>query len=165
MLKREVFDISLWHGFTPQQLDLLYGIMQKCHFTKGMVIFNQGEVAEYLYILLTGEVVIQYKPYDGPELVVAHICPGGVFGWSAALGRDEYTSGAVAMTEGTALRVNGKELLCFCQRNPEIGAVLLDRMADVIAERLSNTHSQVLQMLSQRIDTESECWKRLNHDD
>jgi hypothetical protein len=76
-----------------------------------------------------------------------------------------YSSGAVAAVEGSAFRVNGKELLCFCQKNPDIGAVLLDRMADVIAERLSNTHSQVLQMLSQSIDSESECWKRLNQDD
>ena len=49
-------------------------------------VFEQGQLSDYLYILTSGKVIIRYKPYDGPPLTVATIGPGGVFGWSAALG-------------------------------------------------------------------------------
>ncbi len=126
----------------------------------GAVIFEQGDLADCLYILLEGEVEVRYKPYDGPPLSVAHIIPGGVFGWSAALGRREYTSGAQAESECQVVRVRSASLHRLCECYPETGGVLLDRLAGVIAERLRNTHASILAMLSQGVDTNGNCAKR-----
>jgi len=65
-------------------------------FSKGDIIFQQDQSADNFYILTDGIVEILFKPYDGPELLVARLSAGSVFGWSAALGRSLYTSGARA---------------------------------------------------------------------
>lgn len=106
-------------------------------------------MARYLYILLEGEVNVHYKPYDGPVLTVARILPGGVFGWSAALRREVYSSGALAVEPSKVYRMSGTDLQVICKLYPETGTIWLDHLAGVIAERLSSKHSQVLNILRQ----------------
>ena len=93
--------------------------MTFCSFSKDMVIFEQGNKAEYIYILVKGEVAISYKPYDGQPIVVARIHPGNVFGWSSsALNRDTYSSAALAVVESEAIRINARSLQTLCDTCP-----------------------------------------------
>jgi len=82
-------------------------------------------------------------------LTIARIKPEGVLGWSAALGSPEYTSSAVCEADCTLLRISGEDLRNLCDRYPETGSYVLERLAEVIAKRLRNTHTQVLALLEQ----------------
>ncbi len=152
MLKQELANFPLFQGLSEAQLLEINPLLEYCHFPAGMVIFEQGAPATCLYLLVSGCVEVRYKPYDGPILTVAKISPGGVFGWSAALGRDVYTSAAVAGEPVEAQRLYGEKLHCLCDRHPETGVVLLERLASVIAERLSSTHEQILAILQNGLD-------------
>lgn len=165
MFKEEFAELAIFKGLSDEQIQLLDQILELCQFTKDQLIFEQGQTADYLYILVDGEVTVRYKPYDGPVLTVARITPGGVFGWSAALGRQAFTSGAIAEGPSRALRISGVQLHSFCECNPEIGAVLLERLAGVIAQRLRNTHTEVLTILTKGMDLSADCWKRIKKDD
>lgn len=151
----------IFEGLSNEQLHSLDPILHPCQFPADLVIFEQGAPAKYLYILQTGAVDVRYKPYDGPALIVAHIVPGGVFGWSAALGRPSYTSAALTTLPSEAYRIRGSDLRNLCERLPETGAIFLDRLASGIAERLRSTHSEILAMLNQGIDPNGECSKRV----
>lgn len=148
MLRQEFARLPIFAGLDSEQISQLAPFLSEWKIEKGVVIFEQGQAAKYLYILLTGEVAVRYKPYDGPLLTVARIEPGGVFGWSAALGREEYTSGAVALKDSLSYRLRGGSLPEICTRHPETGRIWLERLASVIAERLRSTHTQVLDILS-----------------
>lgn len=160
MLRQYFAQLSLFEGLDHDQIELLSPYFEDLWVPKGTVIFEQGEVAECLYIVLEGEVEVRYKPYDGPPLSVTHILPGGVFGWSAALGRNEYTSGAQAGSDCRVVRVRNDNLHKLCENYPETGGVLLDHLAGVIAERLRNTHASILAMLNQGLDTHGNCSKK-----
>lgn len=161
MFLQRFTDLSLFQGFTPEQITEIYPILDQIPCEQDAVIFQQGQLADYLYILEDGEVVIQYKPYDGPALVVARIRPGGVFGWSAALGREAYTSAAVVTQPGEAICIRKDSLQKFCSQHPETGKILLDRLASMISERLNSTHREVLNILTNGLDKNNECWKRM----
>lgn len=111
------------------------------------VVFNQGDAANALFILLDGEVEIRFKPDDGEPLVVAKIQPQGVFGWSAAIGRDRYTSSAVATTPIRAVQTDGKRLRQLYESHPETGEVIFERLAQAIAGRIHSTRDTVLELL------------------
>ena len=127
-------------------------LLEPVNLAQNEVIFEQGRIAEHLYILLEGEVVVNFKPYDGPQLTVAHIHPGGVFGWSAILGRQVYTSIALAAVDSVAIRMRGEELRSLCEEKPQTGLAILERLAGVIAERLNSTHAQIFTMLTESMD-------------
>jgi CRP-like cAMP-binding protein len=152
MFRQELAQVSLFKDVSSADLDTLAPLFEAVCLQPGQMIFEQGRMADFLFILLEGEVVINYKPYDGPQLTVAHITPGGVFGWSAVLGRQVYTSYAQAATAGTAIRVKGEALRSVCEKHPKTGVVILERLANVIAERLQSTHDQIYTMLTRSMD-------------
>ena len=129
MLREHYTHLSIFEGLDSAQIELLSPYFEELCVPEGGIIFEQGEVAGCLYILLEGEVEVRYKPYDGPPLTVAHITPGGVFGWSAALGRQVYTSGALAWRDCLMVRVRKDSLRRLCECSPQTGGVLLDRLA------------------------------------
>lgn len=141
------FQVPFFHGLTAEQLDLLRPLFTPIDCYSGTLLFEQGDLAQYLYLVVVGEVNVRYKPDDGPEIVVARVKPGGILGWSSALGNRVYTSGAICTSYSQLLRVRGKDLRDLCARNPETGVVVLDRLAQVIAERLRSTHDEVMRLL------------------
>ena len=148
MLRQNYAQLSIFTGLDDDMITQLSPFFEECALQKDHVIFRQGQPAEHFYILLEGEVEVDYKPYDGPLLPVARIEPGGVFGWSAAIGRDVYTSGALALQDSKAFRLHRSSLSKICTLHPETGKIWLDRLASVIAVRLRSTHAHVLEILS-----------------
>lgn len=152
MYRQEFARLELFKDLTLAHLELISSISESVLLAKERIIFEQGAPANHLFILQDGQVVIRYKPYDGPSLVVAHIATGGVFGWSAALHRDIYTSSAIALENSHAFRISGESLQSLCVQCPETGKILLDRLARVVSERLRSTHTEILGILSQGAD-------------
>jgi CRP-like cAMP-binding protein len=124
-------DLSLFKDFSLAQCNVLRPLFIPRHEPAGTTIFEQGDPAEYLYI------------------VVARVRPEGVVGWSAALGSPTYTSAAICSTECQMLRVRSQDLRQLCEQDPETATLLLERLAAVIAERLRNTHHHVMALLEQ----------------
>lgn len=141
--------LKLFENLTPGQTAIIRGVFTPVEAPSGSVIFCQGDPAGHLYVVAEGEVLIEYKPDDGPLLTIARIRTDGVVGWSAALGSPNYTSSAVCATDCVFLRVSGDALRDLCRQHPEAGALLVERLAAVIAIRLRNTHSQVIALLEQ----------------
>jgi CRP-like cAMP-binding protein len=154
MYRQELSKVSIFKEMSSEQLAQISPIMEFCQISKDQIIFEQGEQANHLYILLRGEVLIRYKPYDAPPLTVAHIKPCGVFGWSSTLGRKFYTSSASAITTIEVYRISIDKLHKFCEHYPETGAILLDSLANLISQKLKTTHDPVFNILSQGMDLE-----------
>jgi CRP-like cAMP-binding protein len=147
--------VPLFQGLDPQGRSVLAGWCRSMVLEPPGMVFEQGDRADMLYILVAGRVAIRFKPYDGDPLTVAEVRPGDVFGWSALLRRPAYTSGAVALEESRVLAVSGAGLRRLCRARPELGALILDRLVAVIPERLKGAHSQVVELLRQGMGPEA----------
>jgi CRP-like cAMP-binding protein len=148
--------VNLFKGLAEQHLKLISKMFQRETIPTDTMIFGQGDSAEALYVLLSGSVSIKFKPHDGEIIHVTEIHEGDVFGWSAALGRDVYTSCALTSSASELVSIKGKDLRALCSSNPEIGVVILERLAAVIAERLKNTHRQVVELLWEGVNSDEE---------
>lgn len=145
--------VNLFKDVAAEHLKLISTKFQRETFPSDTVIFGQGDPADCLYVLLSGNVSIRFKPHDGEIINVSDIQDGDVFGWSAALGRDVYTSCAITTSACDLVGIKGKDLRELCSSHPEIGVVILERLATVIAERLKNTHAQVVELLWQGVNS------------
>jgi CRP-like cAMP-binding protein/Fe-S cluster biogenesis protein NfuA len=142
---------SFFEGLSKADIQLLAPYFRSQFFTAETVIFEQGDIAEYLYLVVKGEVLIRYKPDDGPVMTVTRIQQGGVFGWSAALGNVAYTSGALCTTDCESVQVRGRDLRAICKKHPGVGKVILDRLANVIAQRWESRRPQVTSLLAKGV--------------
>jgi CRP/FNR family cyclic AMP-dependent transcriptional regulator len=124
--------LAFFAGFKSTDIQLLEPFFAPQSWVAGTVIFEQADYAEYLYLVVSGEVTIRYKPHDGPVMTVTRVQPGGIFGWSAAMNNPSYTSGAVCSLDSEVLRIRGIDLRAICEKHPVLGKIILDRLAGVI---------------------------------
>jgi CRP-like cAMP-binding protein len=150
--------VQIFHDLTAPQRARLASVFTLCEYQAGQTIFEQDERARNLYLVIQGEVEVVFKPDDGPEMMVARIKPQGVVGWSAAIGSPCYTSAVRCSIDSSLLRVDRHDLRILCDMDPGLGRILLERLAIIIAERLRNTHAQVLALLEQGMSMQAGEW-------
>lgn len=148
IMTKDILDhFPLFDGFTLDQKDLLRPLFLRSDCHAGTVLFEQGDPAIYFYLVISGEVAIHYKPEDDQDIVIARVKSGGMVGWSAVIGRRSYTSAGICSDYTQLLRVRGSDLQSLCAQQPETGNLFVDRLADVVAQRLQTSHPQVLELL------------------
>ena len=118
-----------------------------CH--AGSIVLQQGAPADYLYLILNGQVEMSFKPHDGTPITISHVEKGGWFGWSAVVGSKKYTSSAIAIADLETIRIHGNELRKLYVEQPKVGKVVLERLADNISFRWKDAHKQVQSILAQ----------------
>jgi CRP-like cAMP-binding protein len=146
--------VTIFKELDENQMNLLRPLFKSFSCQAGTVILQQGAPAEFLYLVVSGTVDVSFKPYDGNPITVSHVEKGGLFGWSAVVGSEKYTSSAVAIEDVEAFRVQGSDLRKFCVEHPEEGKDILERLADGVASRWQDAHKQIKSLLVQGL---SEC--------
>ena len=127
----------LLQGLAAADVRVLAPLFTTAAFAPGAVIFQQGAPATYLYVLEQGEIALRLNPEDGGSLTIATVQPVGVFGWSAVLGRERYSSGAVCVAEAQVMALEGLALRRLVRDEPRLGRLLLGRLALALAGRAS----------------------------
>jgi CRP-like cAMP-binding protein len=140
--------LAFFTGMHNSDIQLLAPYFAPQTWVAGTVIFEQDDYAEYLYRVVSGEVSIRFKPHDGPVMIVTRVQSGGIFGWSAAMNNPTYTSGAVCSLDSEILRIRGMDLRAICEKHPEFGRIILERLTGVIAERKRDQQGQVSSILA-----------------
>lgn len=115
----------------------------------GTVILKQGAPADCLYLIISGTVEVSFKPYDGTSFTLSYVEKGGLFGWSAVVGSEKYSSSAVAVEDVEAFRIRGSALRKFCLEHPEAGVDILERLAEGVSLRWRNAHEQIKSLIVQ----------------
>ncbi len=136
-------DLPLFQDFAPAQLALFDPHFKQFACPAETVIFKQDEQADFLYLLLKGTVAIHFKPYDGPAITIIHLHRGDVFGWSAVVGSEYYTSSSFSTSEVETIRIRGSDLWNLVLENPETGRIILERLANVVSPRWKHAHAEV----------------------
>ncbi len=80
-------------------------------------------------------------------ITISHVESGGLFGWSALIGSEKYTSSVIAIEPLEAVRIRGDELRKLTRENPEAGQEILNSLADAISTRWKDAREQVKLML------------------
>jgi len=128
-------DRPLLQGLAAAEVQALAPLFTTAVFAAEAVIFEQGAPATHLYVLEQGEIALRLNPEDGGSLTITTIRPLGVFGWSAMLGRERYSSGAVCLAEAQVMALEGIALRRLMREEPRLGRMLVGRLALALAGR------------------------------
>ncbi|MBN2677899.1 MAG: cyclic nucleotide-binding domain-containing protein [Anaerolineaceae bacterium] len=152
MFIQELADDKPFPGLTDLQKQQIAPFFQTWESRAEEIIFEQGQLARSFYLINDGQVLIRYKPYDGPALDVTRIGSGQVFGWSAALGHSTYSSSAISIIDSAGLQISKRNLQVLCKQYPDTGTIIIRHLADLIAKRMGNTHATVFAILMSSVD-------------
>jgi|YNPMSStandDraft_2_1061718.scaffolds.fasta_scaffold09538_1 CRP-like cAMP-binding protein len=133
-------------GLEERVLGTLAALADQRHFAEGETIFQQGEPATTLYLLLDGwvDLTVDCDAQGVRRELVMTLTQGEVFGWSAVVEPYVYTASAQCATPVTVLAFSGADLLTLFATDARLCYTLMNRICRVIAGRLEIARAQLV---------------------
>jgi CRP-like cAMP-binding protein len=139
--------------FAHQDAEMLTQIAklaQRKEVEAGHQLFFEGEVAKSFYLVLDGSVVLTMNMGEKGEHKVEELEPlskGEVIGWSSIVKPHIYKMGAYAGQKSHLLVFDGEKLRVLFDENPSLGYYFMQKLAEVIGERLISKCVQVMSLV------------------
>lgn len=151
--KREIIKkSSMFRTLTHSQLAKLVDICQEKSYEAGASIFREGESAASLHIVAEGKVALEMEIRIGSrtrkQATIDVTSRGQVLGWSALLERPVHTMSAVAIENTRLLAFSGKTLRHLCDEDDDLCRKVMNEIANLISDRLSNARQTLAYILS-----------------
>lgn len=106
-------------------------------------LFNEGDPARYLFVIMQGEVNIQYLLGNGELRTVDTLIGGDLLVWSALVEPHKTTAAGTTTKQTHLLRVDGRQLRELCEKDPQVGYRLMLEVAGLLANRLEGARVQL----------------------
>jgi CRP-like cAMP-binding protein len=137
--------VPLFRNFSEPMLAEFAGYFRKVAFPAGDVVFREKSAGDALYIIVSGEIVIE-KALDaeGSEFkTLAILAAGDFFGEMAVLETQPRFAQARASATAELYEVNRAQFFSFIKEHPEAGAGLFSEIMRTISRRLQHTSSEL----------------------
>lgn len=109
----------------------------------GTVMYREGDKADKMYILVEGEVDVQYTLGSGELRTVDTIVAGELMMWSALV--EPYKSTAVVTTRENCrlIAIDAVQLRAFCEKDQVVANTMLLHLTKLLATRLEGARIQL----------------------
>jgi CRP-like cAMP-binding protein len=124
----------------------LAALLSPRDFLAGTVLFDEGAINRWLYLIVAGEVGLEMcVPARGCTRILT-LGPGDLLAWSSLLGEGRMTATAIATSPTSLLAASAPDLAALCAADHEFGYELMRGMAQALARRLTATRLQLLDL-------------------
>ena len=135
--------ISFLQDIDPDHLQQIATIAEIRVYDTNDILFHEGEPAEYVYLVVSGKIVLELCPATIYQKNLMSVGPGEMLGWSSFVEQRNYASTGVVVTPTKLVKIDGKKLRAICDRDPEFGYDFMHRIMRALAKRLTTTWSQL----------------------
>lgn len=149
---------ALLEHFSVPQADVLGRYMVLVKARAGQTLVAEGERSEWMLVLLSGTIdVVKKMPVPQPdgsvtevETRLAVLPPGGVVGEMSMLDQEPRFATLRALEPLEAGVITRAAIARLIDEHPAVGAKLLVRVTELIAQRLRNASNQLTKLLDER---------------
>ena len=110
-------------------------------YAAGTVVFNEGDSADALFILVGGTVELQI---GGRQTVYRLTEESDIFGWSSLVEGARYTATAIAQADIQAVKIDTRTMNRVFNANPMVGLTVYRRLCAVFNKRLGSIYHRFL---------------------
>ena len=107
------------------------------------IIYREHEASRSLYIVISGQVDIQYLLKDGRRKTLDNCMAGDYLLWSSLIEPHKTNSIGISRTTSELLKIDGKQLMEICSSDTEFGFRMMSLIASVIRRRLQAARHQL----------------------
>jgi CRP/FNR family cyclic AMP-dependent transcriptional regulator len=108
-----------------EQRDALKQISRRRSYKRGATLFNEGDIADRVVVILEGNVKVSFFTDDGKEVVLAVRGPGDLVGELSALDAEPLSATVTAIGPVTGLVMGADAFTNFLQQTPGVALLLL----------------------------------------
>jgi CRP-like cAMP-binding protein len=112
-------------------------------YETGESLFNDNEPADYLLLILDGEVSLNYTLGTGEQRTIDTLVTGDLAVWSALVEPYKTTGEGVATKPTSVVAIEAAPLRRLCEQETELGYRLMTQIARVVSQRLEGARVQL----------------------
>ena len=135
-------------GLTHAELTCLGRASRMVEAGPGFVLFREGQIEDEVFVVFSGHVRLSMKVPGRGEVTLMTAGPGDLVGWSGLISDGVMTATATVLDPTRLVAMSGRCLKQLCDSDPQLGYVLMKRLAQVISRRLVSTRLQLLDLFA-----------------
>jgi len=132
--KEHIEKSELFTNLSEEALQAVAAICAPETIPKGTVVCQDGAVAEKLYILKSGKVMIKFKSGFSFDISV----PGQILGWSALINPHRFKADAICEEDSNLICIKSKDFFELCHKHRDIGFIVMNNLSGIIFKRLQD---------------------------
>ena len=148
----------LMQDFTPAEADTLGSVMLRVRAQPGQVLIAEDDASDFMMLLLSGTVDVVKRKIGadvdagepGSSTRLAVVKDGASLGEMSMLDGEPRYASCIALTEVEAAVLARSGVARLIVSQPAIGAKLLVKITQLLAQRLRNTSNQVIRLLKEQ---------------
>jgi CRP-like cAMP-binding protein len=141
-------------SLSRKEITLISNIIHNRHYLAGEYIFCQGDPGIGLYIVIEGEVEINYADEKGKSLRIASFTAGDFLGELALVDGEKRTASATAKSDVKLAVIFKPDLDEFIEKFPKIGVGIMQGISRIVTTRLRKLDEDYLQIQSKLLQME-----------
>jgi len=146
----EIRSLPLFSGMADQSYDRLMRGVYVQHFPEGLTMIRQGDPADFLHILLAGQVEL-FSSWAGRETTMAVLKPLGTFILAATIKDLPYLMSARTLERSRIMLVPSKDLRTALGEDPMFARAIIEELAGCYRAVVRHAKSLKLRNSRERI--------------
>ena len=139
---------ALLEDLTPEEADTLGRRMPTVRARPGQALITQGEVGDWMLLLLEGTVdVVKRSEQTGESSRLAVVKEGATIGEMSMLDSAPRYASCIAIEDVRAGVLTRATIADLIHAHPAIGAKILVKLTQLLAQRLRNTSNRLVEVL------------------
>jgi len=149
---KDLRQVIVFQNATDEDLNLILKNSIARSIEEGGFFFFQGDHAEYLYILISGQAKLQQSHPNGQQVNLRTIQPWQMFGALGSVRKEAtYPATAQALEDCTALAIKSGFLHGMLETHPQIAFDLMNLMTTYIQEMQARYRELATERVEQRV--------------
>ncbi len=144
--------IPLFEGLSGEDLRALAARMKERTFRAGEMIFNQGDVQDWMYIVVDGYVNIHLPGESSRRVSLKDVTKGEYFGELALFDQKPRSASALASTDVLLLELTAETLSEYLAQRPKVGLAILRTMTERLRETNAMLHERAAKNVVEELD-------------
>ncbi len=130
-------------GISEEGLKQIAMIAEEKSFPAQTRIFNEGDPATHMLLIVKGEVNIEFLLGNGELRVVDTVVGGDLLGWSSLIEPYKMTANGTTAKNTELVRISAVKLRQLCENDSLLGYRLITQIAKLLAHRLEGARVQL----------------------
>ena len=140
--------IPLFATLEDAVLEEIAGLLIDRKFPKDAIIFEEGSVGDYMYLIREGQVKVTKMSEDGREKILEILGSGDFMGEMALVDREPRSASIKTTRPCVLLALSRQDFLGLLRENPEISMGIIRELT----RRLRETDEQIRGLLFERVE-------------
>lgn len=145
-LKRSDF----FAGFDDQALAHIAAFARKTAYAAGRIVFDRDEEAHTVWMMVSGRIRQGFEVSPGAEVWFQTAEPCDLVGFDALIAPRVRTMRAKTSEPTELIEFDADALLEYLEANTRFGFIFMERLLQVVQQRLNNTRLQVIHLMPEK---------------